>query len=64
MVQAQLSGRAPNSLVPAGDDVEVLVMLRDAFGNPSDKLTGREVHIHASGPELVTFLPSAPNRFR
>ncbi|CAL8470626.1 g10168 [Coccomyxa elongata] len=61
--KAQLSGRAPNSLVPAGDDVEVLVTLRDAFGNTSYKLSGRQVEIQASGPELVSFSPTAPNRF-
>lgn len=64
MVQAQLSGRAPNSLVPAGEDVEVLVTLRDRYGNPSDKLTGSDVDIRAVGPDLVSFSATAPNRFR
>jgi len=63
-MQAQLSGRAPNSLVPAGEEVEVLVALRDAFGNSSDLLNGRHVDICAAGPELVSFSPSAPNRFK
>lgn len=62
--QAQLSGRAANSLVPAGEEVEVLVSLRDAFGNPSELLAGRQVHVCAAGPELISFSASAANRFK
>lgn len=42
----------------------MLVTLRDAYGNPSDKLTRRQVDIRATGPELVSFSPTVSNRFR